>query len=150
MRRPKSSFGLNLKKKNTDALKFPKEFLVEFWEILENERGDPTWKTATGTFLRLSKKGTKTPSGLNLREIPTLLDCEMIPTAKADRFSLHPGHSPKYTCSYPSNPPRSALVELLAAMYLLLTPGSSTIGERPGPPLSTSSRVTDLHDSAFP
>lgn len=71
----KSSFGLSLKKdKEVDHLKLPKEFLAEFWGTLANEQGDKGWHEGVSTFLGMIKKGTKTGSGMNLREIPTLLE----------------------------------------------------------------------------
>nr|XP_019009601.1 cytoplasmic protein [Kwoniella pini CBS 10737]OCF48382.1 cytoplasmic protein [Kwoniella pini CBS 10737] len=76
-RRKSSGFGLSLGRNKSDdgqSVKLPKEFLLEFWGILANEDGDSGWKTSVITFLGLTKKGTKTPSGLNLREVPTLLE----------------------------------------------------------------------------
>ena len=78
--RRKSSFGLG-KKNKEDALKLPKEFLLEFWNTLAAEEGDADWSDAVAAFLGMIKKGTKTPSGLNLREIPTLLDGESMRSA---------------------------------------------------------------------
>jgi hypothetical protein len=76
--RRKSSFGLG-KKNKEEVLKLPKEFLMEFWNTLAAEEGDGDWSDTVATFLGMIKKGTKTPSGLNLREIPTLLDGESHP-----------------------------------------------------------------------
>nr|XP_019047884.1 cytoplasmic protein [Kwoniella bestiolae CBS 10118]OCF26814.1 cytoplasmic protein [Kwoniella bestiolae CBS 10118] len=76
-RRKSSGFGLSLGRNKSDdgqSVKLPKEFLLEFWGILANEDGDAVWKSTTASFLGLIKKGTKTPSGLNLREVPTLLE----------------------------------------------------------------------------
>ncbi|KAK8843517.1 hypothetical protein IAR55_007177 [Kwoniella newhampshirensis] len=75
-RRKSSGFGLSMGKHKSDAesVKLPKEYLAEFWGTLASEEGDQGWKTAVGSFLSLIKKGTKTPSGLNLREVPTLLE----------------------------------------------------------------------------
>ncbi|WRT68812.1 uncharacterized protein IL334_005792 [Kwoniella shivajii] len=74
-RRKSSGFGLSLgRHKSEEGVKLPKEFLLEFWGTLANEEGDHVWKSAVVSFLGLIKKGTKTPSGLNLREVPTLLE----------------------------------------------------------------------------
>ena len=74
MSKRKSAFGLN--KKTSDELKLPKELLVEFWSVLEAEHGDQGWTAIVSAFLRQIRKGTKTPSGMNLRHIPVLLDGE--------------------------------------------------------------------------
>ena len=50
---------------------------MEFWGTLAKEDGDDGWRTGTNAFLGMIKKGTKTPSGMNLREIPTLLEGEL-------------------------------------------------------------------------
>lgn len=57
--------------------KFPKDFLPSFWEILGADGGDVVWRGTVNTFLSNlpNKKATKTASGLNLREIPTFLEC---------------------------------------------------------------------------
>ncbi|OCF44431.1 cytoplasmic protein [Kwoniella heveanensis CBS 569] len=75
-RRKSSGFGLSLGRNKSEdgGVKLPKEFLLEFWGVLANEAGDEGWKSAVTSFLGLIKKGTKTPSGLNLREVPTLLE----------------------------------------------------------------------------
>ncbi|KAL7418776.1 hypothetical protein Q5752_006459 [Cryptotrichosporon argae] len=72
----RKSFGfLGGKDKDRDECKLPKEFLIEFWGALAAEDGDVGWKQAVGGFLALvGKKGTKTNSGLNMREVPTLLE----------------------------------------------------------------------------
>ena len=79
MGRRKSSFGLNIgKRSDSDGIKLPKEFLLEFWGTLANEDGDAGWKIATASLLGMTKKGTKTASGMNLREIPILLEGEIL------------------------------------------------------------------------
>ena len=70
----RKSFGLAIKKPESDLVKLPKEFLIDFWNVLKVEQGDPGWDTAVNGFLGMIKKGTKTGSGMNLREVPTLLD----------------------------------------------------------------------------
>ncbi|ODO07655.1 cytoplasmic protein [Cryptococcus wingfieldii CBS 7118] len=75
LRRKSSAWTLGKgHKPEGEGSKLPKEFLLEFWGILGGEEGDQGWKTAVGAFLGMIKKGTKTPSGLNLREIPTILE----------------------------------------------------------------------------
>ncbi|TYJ51197.1 hypothetical protein B9479_008245, partial [Cryptococcus floricola] len=75
LRRKSSAWTLGKGHKTEgEGVKLPKEFLLEFWGILGGEEGDQGWKTAVGAFLGMIKKGTKTPSGLNLREIPTILE----------------------------------------------------------------------------
>ncbi|EIW67151.1 hypothetical protein TREMEDRAFT_40715 [Tremella mesenterica DSM 1558] len=70
----RKSFGISLKRSDPDALKLPKEFLIDFWNTLSEEQGDTAWTNGVQTLLGLVTKGSKTPSGMNLREIPTLLD----------------------------------------------------------------------------
>nr|XP_018258943.1 cytoplasmic protein [Kwoniella dejecticola CBS 10117]OBR81101.1 cytoplasmic protein [Kwoniella dejecticola CBS 10117] len=93
-RRKSSGFGLSLGRNKSDdgqGVKLPKEFLLEFWGILANEEGDQGWKAAVVTFLGLIKKGTKTPSGLNLREVPTLLEAftQAIPPSAPGTAPVH-------------------------------------------------------------
>ena len=76
LRRKSSVWTLGKHKDNGDAVKLPKDFVLEFWGILSAEEGDMGWKSAVKNFTGISKKGSKTPSGLNLREIPTLLEGE--------------------------------------------------------------------------
>lgn len=95
---PRASFWGGKKKKSPadeekEPGKLPKEFLVNFWDVLGSEGGDTVWRTcewpqyrstiradapmaAVNTFISHlpSKKATKTASGLNLREVPTLLE----------------------------------------------------------------------------
>ncbi|WVQ81673.1 hypothetical protein IAT38_003798 [Cryptococcus sp. DSM 104549] len=84
IRRKSSAWTLGGKKDKSEdsGVKLPKEFLLEFWGILGAEEGDQGWKTAVAAFLGMVKKGTKTPSGLNLREVPTLLEAftQVIPS----------------------------------------------------------------------
>ncbi|BEI83764.1 hypothetical protein CcaverHIS002_0403680 [Cutaneotrichosporon cavernicola] len=70
IRRKKSVLSLRLGKK--DELKLPREFLTEFWVVLSAEVGDIGWTLAVRTFLGMLKKGTKTATGANMREITTL------------------------------------------------------------------------------
>ncbi|WVQ64082.1 uncharacterized protein L199_002241 [Kwoniella botswanensis] len=99
-RRKSSGFGLSLGRNKSDdgqSVKLPKEFLLEFWGILANEDGDGIWKSTTANFLGLIKKGTKTPSGLNLREVPTLLEAftQSIPPSTGPALSpahIHQSH----------------------------------------------------------
>lgn len=72
--RRKSSFGISLKSNKSDDVKLPREFLLDFWGALANEDGDLGWKAGVTSFLSMIKKGTKTEAGMNLREIPTLLE----------------------------------------------------------------------------
>lgn len=74
LRRKSSVWTLGKHKDSGDAVKLPKEFVLEFWGILGAEEGDMGWKSAIKNFTGIIKKGSKTPSGLNLREIPTLLE----------------------------------------------------------------------------
>ena len=72
----KSALRISLSGKK-DELKLPKEFLGEFWGTLSAEDGDRSWTWAVNNLLGLvQKKGTKTASGLNMRDIPTLLESE--------------------------------------------------------------------------
>lgn len=72
--RRKSSFGLSLKSAKSDDVKLPREFLLDFWGALAEEEGARGWKAGVSSFLSMIKKGTKTEAGMNLREIPTLLE----------------------------------------------------------------------------
>lgn len=76
LRRKSSVWTLGKHKDSGDAVKLPKEFVLEFWGILGAEEGDMGWKSTVKNFTGIIKKGSKTPSGLNLREIPTLLEGE--------------------------------------------------------------------------
>ncbi|KAL1411961.1 hypothetical protein Q8F55_002954 [Vanrija albida] len=70
----RKSLGLRLGKRDAD-LKFPKEFLMEFWGVLAAEGGDTGWIQAVRGFLALVKKhGYKTGAGANMREVGTFLD----------------------------------------------------------------------------
>jgi hypothetical protein len=74
----RKSFGFLSRSSKSDAetVKLPKEFLAEFWGTLANEDGDSGWNSSVKIFLGQIKKGTRTPSGLNLREVGTLLEGE--------------------------------------------------------------------------
>ncbi|ADV25829.1 cytoplasmic protein [Cryptococcus gattii E566] len=74
LRRKSSAWGLGKHKNDGDAVKLPKDFLLEFWGTLGAEEGDLGWESAVKGFTSIIKKGSKTASGLNLREIPTLLE----------------------------------------------------------------------------
>ncbi|WVR09258.1 hypothetical protein IAU60_006323 [Kwoniella sp. DSM 27419] len=97
-RRKSSGFGLSLGRNKSDdgGVKLPKEFLIEFWGLLGAEDGDAGWKATTAGFLGMVKKGTKTPSGLNLREVPTLLEaftaCIPAPTPGTSPAHAHQSH----------------------------------------------------------
>ncbi|ORX38986.1 hypothetical protein BD324DRAFT_618118 [Kockovaella imperatae] len=93
MNRRKSSFGLSKKKKDDeDSLKLPKEFLVEFWNVLEAENGNQGWKITTAAFLKQTK-GTKTGSGMNLRYLPVLLDAfSQVAAAESQASSMPHEH----------------------------------------------------------
>jgi len=111
--RRKSSFGLN--KKKDDVLKLPKEFLLEFWTTLGDATGDAAWKDAVGSFLGNIRKGTKTPSGLNLREIPVLLECECsLRKMFVDNSTLTSGFTQAIPPSAPSHQHQSHFLQLLS------------------------------------
>ncbi len=149
----KSSFGLNIgRKSEADGMKLPKEFLMEFWGTLANEDGDAGWKTATGSFLGMIKKGTKTPSGMNLREIPTLLEGEfdyiecglrkvefMLTTLSLYRTSS-PYISYLRRSPCPSIPSPTAPLQFPPAVQSFLPDGSSAIRERQRSALSPPRR----------
>lgn len=85
MRRKKSALSPRLGRK--DELKLPREFLQEFWTILTHEQGDMGWTQAVLTFLgMLQKKGTKTSTGANMRDIQVLYTSE----SKQERRYLQP------------------------------------------------------------
>ncbi|WOO80435.1 putative protein [Vanrija pseudolonga] len=74
LKKRKSGLGLRLGRKDAD-LKFPKEFLLEFWGVLAADGGDTGWIQAVRGFLALVKKhGYKTGAGANMREVGTFLD----------------------------------------------------------------------------
>ncbi|WWC91481.1 uncharacterized protein L201_006427 [Kwoniella dendrophila CBS 6074] len=117
-RRKSSGFGLSLGRNKSDdgqSVKLPKEFLLEFWGILSNEEGDQFWKSTTTNFLGLVKKGTKTPSGLNLREVPTLLEAftQSIPPSVPGSTPAHAHQSHLLQLLYNSLP-RSSYFSPLA------------------------------------
>lgn len=64
--------------------KLPKEFLVEFWQILASSpspsilgyEGEEAWVGARSGFLRGIKKGSRSEGGGNLREVGVLLESE--------------------------------------------------------------------------
>ncbi|ORY25540.1 hypothetical protein BCR39DRAFT_543937 [Naematelia encephala] len=93
-RRKSSAFGLTLgrKEKEDAGPKLPKEFLTEFWGKLAFEDGDSGWKSAVTTFLGMVKKGTKTPSGLNLREVPTILEVFTSSIPPSAPVHIHQSH----------------------------------------------------------
>lgn len=76
IKRKKSALSIRLGR-HKDELKLPRELLLDFWTVLSVEGGDPAWQRAVNALLTMvQKKGTKTASGANLREIPTLVESE--------------------------------------------------------------------------
>lgn len=90
LRRKSSAWALGKHKNDADAVKLPKDFLLEFWGTLGAEEGDLGWESAVKGFASIIKKGSKTASGLNLREIPTLLEGEYSTIHESHRTNSGP------------------------------------------------------------
>ena len=63
----------------------PKEFLIEFWQILAQspgpvsmagQEGERAWVVARSGFLKGIKKGSRNEGGGNLRDVGVLLESE--------------------------------------------------------------------------
>ncbi|KIR25299.1 cytoplasmic protein [Cryptococcus deuterogattii 99/473] len=90
LRRKSSAWVLGKHKNDGDAVKLPKDFLLEFWGTLGAEEGDLGWESTVKGFTSIIKKGSKTASGLNLREIPTLLEGEYSTIHESHRTNSRP------------------------------------------------------------
>ena len=88
----RKSFGISLRKADPDVCKLPKEFLIEFWNTLAEENGDQAWHATVSSLLGTVTKGTKTGSGMNLREIPTLLDAFSSCVPPTSPAHIHQSH----------------------------------------------------------
>jgi hypothetical protein len=147
--RRKSSFGISLKTNKSDDVKLPREFLLDFWGALANEDGDAGWKAGVVSFLSMIKKGTKTEAGMNLREIPTLLEGKSQQWAAGSSSSLlvqsAPTRKPVGTYTRASHALLGVLVPLATSAPPLQCQRSISDGEGSRPALPTSSRGAILH-----
>jgi hypothetical protein len=138
MTKRKSSFGLNLKK-DKDELKLPKEFLIEFWGVLASDAGDAPWKASVVNFLANIKKGTKTQSGMNLREVPVLLQGK-VPASRNGQFltfdSVLSGDTSQCSTASTSITLHRSARQHSTSLFILLTHCSRTArqGQRPHVP----------------
>lgn len=95
MPRRKSSFGFLRRDSSSSSatalggkgdeavIKMPKEFLIEFWQILAQspapasmvgQDGEHSWNVARSGFLKGIKKGSRNEGGGNLRDVGVLLE----------------------------------------------------------------------------
>jgi hypothetical protein len=153
--RRKSTFSLAPRKKDIE-LKLPKEFLAEFWGVLGDEQGEAGWSETVAIFLGDVKKGTKTSTGLNLREIPVLLECESDLSSRVGLTicSLHTGYTAAVPSSSSGTPPSVPFLTpatLVPAKIDSLLPNlEGTVGEGQGPPVPTSRGGPVLHAGDIP